>query len=148
MERKIANSFIYPNKQERFLFELSRKSKDTFGELPRDRFNAICKLERIIDRSLSMMQSTKSLQPSEIINIMSTYGVKNNCYVMSEYKDFDGAYTELTLAIEKLQGNGFPSLIVGLPSGFSYFQGESFASTQPNFFMKPKIKFDNSSWNK
>ena len=138
IEKKIAKAFIYKNKQERFIFEMTKK----------DRLNAICKFESIIDKSFSVMQSNKFPPPIQLIEIMSSYGVGKMCYVISEYKEFDGVYVELRLAAEKLYQNGFPSLIVGLPSGFSHLKFESCASAQPNCFLKPLIRFDNSSWEK
>ena len=108
--------------------------------------DAICKLEMIIDRTWSFMESMKFPEPQEIIKIMKTYGVINKCYVLSEYRDYDGVYVDLNNAVEKLKWNGFPSLIVGLPSGFSHFKGESYASRQPNFFLKPKNRFDGLTW--
>ena len=142
MEKKIAHAFVYKNKRDRFLFEMSKNDSDTFGELPKARFDAICKLENIIDKSRCIMQSTKNPSPVELIKIMSANGVGKICYVISEYKDLDGVYVKLDLAVAKLQWNGFPSLIVGLPSGFSHFKGESYASTQPNCFLQPLEKFD------
>jgi len=141
MERKIAQAFIYKNKRNRFIFEMSKNDRDTFGELPRARFNAICKLEDILDKSCRIMQSTKNPSPVELIKIMSMNGVGKRCYVISEYKDFDGVCVELNLAVEKLQWNSFPSLIVGLPSGFAHFKSESYGSTQPNCFLQPMISF-------
>lgn len=146
-EKKIARAFVYRNKRDRFIFDLSRKSKGFFGELSRDRFNAICRLETIIDDSFSILQSMRFPAPIEIERIMTSYGVKDMCYVLSENRDFDGVYIELTTAIYKLQCNGFPSLIVGLPSGFSHFKGDSYASTQPNCFLKPSVRFDGIPWN-
>jgi len=142
MEKRIARAFIYKNKRDRFLFEMSKNDTDTFGKLPKARFNAICKLENMIDKSCCIMQSTKNPSPVELIEIMSANGVEKMCYVLSEYIDFDGIYVRLDLAVDKLQWNGFPSLIVGLPSGFSHFKGESYASTQPNCFLQPLEKFD------
>ena len=138
IEKKIAQAFIYKNKRERFLFEMAKK----------DRINAICRLEKIIDKSFSILQSNKFPVPTELIEIMSAHGVDKMCYVLSEYKEFDGVYVELRLAAEKLHQNGFPSLIVGLPSGFSHLKFESYASNQPNCFLKPLIRFDNISWGK
>ncbi len=146
MEKKIAKAFVYPNKQERFLFELSKKCKDNSSRFPETRLHAICQLERIIDRRFSFMESMKFPEPQEIIKIMNGYGVKNNCYVLSEYEDYDGVFVDLNKAVEKLRWNGYSSLIVGLPSGFSHFKGESYASRQPNFFLKPKNRFDGLPW--
>jgi hypothetical protein len=146
IEKKIAKSFIFPNKQERFLFDMARKSKETFAELPKPRFEAICRLENIIDASYAIMKSKQNPTPVQLIKTMSEYGVGKMCYVISEYKDFDGVYIELRLAAEKLQWNGFPSLIVGLPSGFAHFKYESYASSQPNCFLKPTIRFDGVPW--
>lgn len=146
MENKIAKAFVYPNKQKRFLFELSKKCKNNFCELPKTGFDAICKLDKFIDKTRSFMDSMKFPEPQEIIRIMRIYGVKNNCYVLSEYEDFNGVFVDLNKAVEKLRWNGFPSLIVGLPSGFSHYKGESYASIQPNFFLKPKNRFDGLTW--
>ena len=134
MERKIAKAFICRNKRERFIFEMSK----------RRRFDAICRLPAIIDRTFAIMQSRKFPAPIELVRIMHDHGVKDICYVLSaDYDDgFDGEYVSLTDAAEKLHINGFPSLIVGLPSGFSHFREESYASYQPNCFLRPETRFD------
>lgn len=148
MEKKISQAFIFPNKRERFLFDLSRKSKSNFGEIPKDRFMAICKLGDSIDDSYSLLVSNKLPKPSEIMRIMAKYQASSSCYVLSEYKDYDGVFINLDDALTKLQWNGFPSLIVGLPSGFSHYRGESYASSQPNYFLKPLKRFDGIDWDK
>ena len=137
MEKKIARAFIYKNKRERFLFEMANKNRS----------DAIHRLEKTIDKSFSVMQSTKFPPPAQLIQTMTEYGAGKMCYVISEdYEDFDGVYIELYLAVEKLRWNGFSSLIVGLPSGFSHLKLESYASWQPNMFLKPTIRFDNVPW--
>ena len=145
-EKKIAQAFIYKNKRERFIFDMTKKDNDIFGEVTRTRFNAICRLEKIIDEAYLIMKSSQNPSPDELIKTMAMYGVGKKCYVLSEYKDLDGAYVDLRLAVDKLYCNGFPSLIVGLPSGFSHFKYESFASTQPNCFLKPMARFDSVPW--
>ena len=138
MEEKIAKAFVYRNKRERFIFEMSK----------RQRLDIICKLPFIIDSSYAIMKNNKFPSPVELVKIMQSYGVKDMCYVISEYNDdgFDGEYVLLIKAAKKLHTNGFPSLIVGLPSGFSHFKEESYASHQPNCFLKPLIRFDSVSW--
>jgi len=148
MEKKIAQAFIFKNKRERFMFEMAKQGRETFGQLPKSRFNAICRLENIVDPSLSIIQSKSLPSPKQLIEIMSAYGAGEICYVLSEYAEFDGVYVDLRLAAEKLNFNGFPSLIVGLPSGFSHLKFESYASRQPNWFLKPSIRFDNVPWSK
>ena len=146
MEKKIARAFIYKNKRDRFVFELIKKDREIFGELPKSRFNAICRLENIVDDTFKIMKSNKNPSSAELIKTMSAYGAEKMCYVISEYRDLDGVYVDLQLAVEKLKLNGFPSLIVGLPSGFSHLKLESYASCQPNCFLKPMIRFDCIPW--
>lgn len=138
MEKKIAKAFIYANKQDRFLFEMSKNQ----------RLHAICRLPFMIDKSSGLMLNTQFPSPAEIVKIMQAQHVKDMCYVISEYENdgFDGEYVPLIKAAEKLNTNGFPSLIVGLPSGFSHFKEESYASNQPNCFLKPRIRFDGIPW--
>ena len=140
LEEKIAKSFIYRNKQDRFLFEMAK----------RRRLSAICKLPAIVDKSCLLLESQQFPSSVELVKIMQSFDVSDMCYVLSEYGDdgFDGEYVSLIEAVKKLQFNGFPSLIVGLPSGFSHLKYESRASTQPNCFLKPKTRFDGLAWKK
>ena len=146
IEKKIVDAFIFKNKRKRFFFEMTRNDREFFGELPKSRFNAICRLERIVDISFQIMISSKFPSIAGIIETMTAHGVEKKCYVLSEYKDLDGIYVDLCFAVEKLNQNGFPSLIVGLPSGFSHLKFESYASYQPNCFLKPKVRFDDVPW--
>lgn len=138
MEDKIAQAFAYKNKRERFLFELKK----------RNRLSAICKLPTIVDESLGMNRSNSLPPPEDIIRIMQNFGVQDKCYVLSEYsrEGYDGVYLPLKNVVEALNTNGFPALIVGLPSGFSHLRDESYASHQPNYFLKPSKRFDGLNW--
>lgn len=143
--KKTAKAFIYPNKRERFLLDITRKSKDTIGGLTRDQLHAVCRLPEIIDQSLMQMVSMNFPPPEQLISLMRQNGVGNTCFVLSEYVDMLGIVMPLADAVNRLHINGYPSLIVGLPSGFSHLKDESFASHQPNCFVKPRIWFDGES---
>lgn len=142
---KTAKAFIYPNKRERFLLDMTRKSKDTFCGLQRNQMDAVCRLPEIIDQSLMQMKSTHFPPPDQLISIMRHNGVGDTCFVISEYADMLGVVMPLVDAVNRLHVNGFPSLIVGLPSGFAHLKHESWASQQPNCFVKPRIRFDGES---
>ena len=93
MEKKIAQGFVYKNKRDRFLFELQKQ----------DRLKPICKLPVITDDSIKLMYSNRLPSPKELIRTMQAYGVKDKCYVLSEYGN--EGYDSVYLQILKRKGN-------------------------------------------
>jgi hypothetical protein len=146
MEEVIAKAFIYPNKRKRFLFDRFRPRRDDFGGMSTDRFDALCRLPVIVDASLKMMKSNHFPPPAELVRILRNHGGGDTCLVLSEYGEFDGVFAPLAAAVEALNVEGFPSLIVALPSGFAHLKEESMASFQPNCFVKPRIRLDGARW--
>ena len=140
--KKISKAFIYPNKRERFLLDIVRRSKDANRGYTRGRADPVFRLPEIIDQSLMLMKSMHFPPPEELISLMQQNGVGDTCFVLSEYTDLLGVVVPLVDAVNRLHINGFPSLIVGLPSGFTHLKYDSFASHQPNCFVKPRIRFD------
>jgi len=134
METRIAKAFIVGNRRERFLFDRMKK----------DPLTAIFKLPSILDSGCVLMSGTSFPATAEVVRIMQSHGVTDSGYIISEYRDegFDGQYVPLLDAIEKVRGEGFPALIVGLPSGFSCFKEESVRGNQPYYFLKPRLRFD------
>ncbi len=55
--KKTAKAFIYPNKRERFLLDMSRKFEDASGGYTRGRADPVFRLPEIIDPSLMLMKS-------------------------------------------------------------------------------------------
>jgi len=139
-EEMIIKAFFYKNKQERLLYEFSRGDNDQIihrlSDNPENYLNQSCITEK----------STKGRTTQEILNSMKMHGVKQICYVISEYEDLNRKECDLITAIEKLNMNNFAFLIVGLPSGYTFFQGESYASYKPNCFLKPERRFDGKDW--
>lgn len=136
MEKRIAEALFYKNKRDRFLFERQKYSSvDTIAKLP-----------NIVDSKLCIMKSAKFPSVDNIIATMKANGVGDKCYVISEYEAYDSQYKPLRDAVEQLNRNGFASLIIGLPSGFSHLKEESWASSQPNCFIKPNIRLDKKPW--
>ncbi len=78
---------------------------------------------------------------------MRQHGAQDRYYVISEISGFDGVSAGLQEVVEKLSLNGYASIAIGLPSGFTHFRAESLGSCQPNFFLKPKQRFDGVRWN-
>ncbi|MDR2913261.1 MAG: hypothetical protein LBV74_00245 [Tannerella sp.] len=142
IENKIINSFFLNNRKDRILLDLTRKNgQDVIHKLSQY-FSAY------IDSRCIVFQSNKGRTISEILGIMQKHGVEKQCYVLSEYLEYNRKQVEINDALEAHRSNGFASIIVGLPSGFTYFQGESYASNKPNCFLKPSVRFDSLSWNK
>ena len=146
MEEKIARAFLYPNKRERFLFDRFRADKDGSGGISRSRMDAVCRLPEIIDESLMLMKSSHFPKPDALIEILRAHGGTDTCFVISEYEELDGVFAPLKAAVEALNVEGFPSLIVALPSGFAHLKWESIASFQPNCFVRPKLRLDGAPW--
>lgn len=140
LENRISNAFIYPNKRERFLFDRFEKHND------RSRMDAVCRLPEIIDASLKMKKDNHFPAPDDLIKILKAHGVGDTCYVISDFEGFDGVIAPIEEAVNTLNTNGFPSLIVGLPSGFAHLKEESYASYQPNCFVRPRIRLDGIPW--
>ena len=143
--KKTSKAFIYPNKRERFLFDIVRRSKDSNSGYTRGRADPVYRLPEIIDQTLMLMKSMHFPPPEVLISLMRQYGVDDTCFVLSEYTDMLGDVMPLADVVNRHHINGFPSLIVGLPSGFAHLKDESTASHQPNCFVKPRIRFDSEA---
>jgi len=63
---------------------------------------------------------------------MRKYDAANKIYIISYYDNLDGIFIDLETAVNEFSQNGPSSLIVGLPSGFTHYKGDSYASNQPN----------------
>jgi len=142
IETKVIKAFFYKNKQERLLFELTTKKRQEFIHKLSHRY------QEFLNPDFIFRESKKFPEPKVLCDTMSSFGVSKKCYVFSEYEDFDGICSDLETAVERLNCNGFASLIVGLPSGFTHFKAESDRSFQTNFYLKPLQRFDGLPWNK
>ena len=139
LEKKIANAFFYKNFRQRLLQDLSEDRKSFIHKMCHSHAKYMlpeCILEK----------STRNPDYHAVYLYMQKHGVQDKYYVISEYPDFDGTYVAFMEAIEQLSCNGFASFIVGLPSGFTHFKAESDRSFQPNFYLKPKTRFDGMKW--
>lgn len=142
IEEKVIKAFFCKNKQERLLFELATKKRQEFIHKLSHRY------QEFLNTELILQESKKFPEPKVFFDTMSSFGGSKKCYVFSEYEDFDGIYSELETAFKRLNCNGFASLIVGLPSGFTHFKAESDRSFQMNFYLKPLQRFDGLPWNR
>lgn len=140
LEKKVVRSFVNKNFQERLFYELANNKRDAFIHKMCHRYCDYLKKDCIIQ------YSTKNPRHHVVQQVFKKYDASKRYYVLSILDDFDGVYVELETAIEKLSLNGFASFIVGLPSGFTHFKGESCASNQPNFYLKPLNRFDGKPW--
>jgi len=141
LEEKIIRSFANKIFQGRLLFELtSPKRRTTF-------IQKMCHgYDNYLKNSCILQRSKTNPAFSELQQMMVTHDAAKKFYVLSLNDGMDGVYVDLEPAVEKLSSNGFASFIVGLPSGFTHFKGESYASYQPNFYLKPYIRFDGKPW--
>jgi len=142
IETKVIKTFFYKHKQGRLLFELTSNRRQEFIHKLCHRFEEFFKPEVVYQKSRQFPEL------NALCYTMREFGVSNKCYVFSEYEDFDGIYTNLETAAERLNCNGFASLMVGLPSGFTHFKAESDRSLQINFYLKPPRRFDGLPWDK
>ena len=140
LEKKMIRSFMNKNFQERLYYELTNKKRDVFIQKMCQYHDDYLKKECIIQRS------TKNPSYHVMQQIFKKYDASKRYYILSFINNFDGVYVELETAVEKLSLNGFASFIIGLPSGFTHFKGESYASTQPNFYLNPLNRFDGKPW--
>jgi|GEM_PF-524597 hypothetical protein len=136
IEKGIIKAFFQKHKQDRLYYELDcGKDEEFIRRLSHDYLNYL-KNECII------LKSDKKRSADEIIDIMKAHDVSELCYVFSEYEEFNRKQMQLRKALEIHSGNGFAFLITGLPSGFSFFGAESYASYKPTFFLTPLNRFD------
>ena len=140
LEKKVVRSFVNKNFQERLLYELTNNKRDSFIHKMCHRYYDYLKEDCIIQ------SSTQTPTYHIIQQVFVKYDASKRYYVLSFLDDFDGVYVELGTAVEKLSLNGFASFIVGLPSGLTHFKGESYASNQPNLYLKPLNRFDGKPW--
>ena len=140
IEIKIVRAFCEKIFQSRFIYELSGRKRSNFIRKLCHRYRRYLKADCILDEC-------KQFPAFEVCEQkMRLNSGHRECYVISEYPDFDGIYTDWVTAYDKLGINGFASITVGLPSGFAHFKAESYASFQPNCFLKPKNRFDGLPW--
>ena len=140
IETKVIKTFFYKNKQDRLLFELATKKR-------REVIHKLChRYREFLNPEFIFQESKKFPEPRLLCDTMRAFGVSKRCYVFSEHEDFDGIYSNLDTASGKLHCNGFASLIVGLPSGFTHFKAESDRSFQVNFYLRPRQRFDGLPW--
>ena len=140
LEKKVVCSFVNKNFQERLFYELTNNKRDVF-------VHKMCQYyyDYLMEDCI-FQNSKKNPSYQEIQQVFEKYDASKRYYVLSALNDFDGVYVELETAVEKLSLNGFASFIVGLPSGLTHFKGESYASNQPNFYLKPLNRFDGKPW--
>jgi len=138
LENKIIKSFINKEFQLRLSYEANNKREDFISKIGNIKyFKTIC-----------IINETKK-NPSFLIiqQFMKKYDAANKFYVISNYVKLDGIYIDLETAVNEFSLNGPASLIIGLPSGFTHYKGDSYASNQPNFYLVPQIRFDGKTWN-
>lgn len=140
IEGKIIKSFFYENKQERLQFEMSRRGSDEIVSKLSHTF------ANYIRESCVVGMRTKGRTDRAILDAMRANGVLKNCYVLCGQEDLTRSTCDLAMAVERLNTESRALLIVGLPSGFTFFQAETLASYKPNCFLKPEKRFDGIKW--
>lgn len=73
---------------------------------------------------------------TEIINLLKSYGAKNDCYAISWNQAIDGQYLPLKAALENAAGLGMPSIISCLPDKLLYFESEQEYGCPARFILK------------
>lgn len=143
MEVKIVKGFIKKNRQERFTFNLKKRLKKSYKKPFHDYAYSFQKLNLIIDESVIAEYNEKFLEIDEITAKMQQNGVDNLTYVLSyENTAVDRTHQNLDEMIRKFHKNIFETLIVGLPSGFSFLILEGYGGFNPNYFLKPNFNFE------
>ena len=124
-EEKIVKAYMEKNKRTRFIFE---RKKDPVA--------AVVKMaSRFIDR-LKFNYSTQYNSPDIIWHTLGIQSSVTICYTITECSDVDGLHLPFDKIIPYVLQNGHGTLIVYPPTGIAYFLDASWASFQPNYYLK------------
>lgn len=115
----LVKNFFNESIQDRLIYELGSEKK---------RINALSRLchnydELFIQKYTVNITKTYS-DYNEIINLLKSYGAKDNCYAISWNQAIDGQYLPLKSAIVNAAGLGMPSIISCIPDKLLYFESE------------------------
>jgi len=124
-EEKIAQAYMAKNKRVRFIFE---RKKDPMGAI-------VSMHSRFIER-LKFNYSTQYNSPDTIWRTLGIESSDTICYTITECSDVDGLHLPFDKIIPYVLQNGHGTLIVYPPTGIAYFIDESWASLQPNYYLK------------
>jgi len=126
LEKMIVKLFITKERQDRLFYELTNNKRGN----ALNKFAKYLKPKVIIDKENSLPSNF------DVYTRLMKFNLKDQCYIICWGYELDGKMIDLNSAIEQLNCNGFPALIVSIPSGFTYFKNESYASFQPNCLFK------------
>lgn len=127
----LVKNFFNETIQDRLIYELCSEKK---------RINALSRLchnydELFIQKYTVNITKTYS-DYTEIINLLKSYGAKNDCYAISWNQAIDGQYLPLKAALENTAGLGMPSIISCLPDKLLYFESEREYGSPARFILK------------
>jgi hypothetical protein len=117
IERALVESFIRPEKRERWLELLQtakgrkklRASLAHFGDFD---------LEAIVEVASSRQNA------AAIFKMLREFGAPATCYLISENSVWDATELDLETALQKVIGYGFGTIVSCKPGALAYFEGE------------------------
>ena len=140
LEKKVINSFVYKEFRDRLYFELTNNRRNEF-------IHKFCKeYTKYIRNQLIYFESNRHPSYEDIKLKFKEYNALDKIYIITDDEKYDGSYIDLKIATQDFGMFGFATFIIGLPSGFTFFKGESFYGYWPNFYLKPNVRFDGKPW--
>jgi hypothetical protein len=129
-EEMIVKNFFTKRIQNRIIFELNSERKR------RSALDRLCHNygEVLIEKYIIEIPKPNS-DYSEILDILKSYGAKENCYAISYNKEIDGQYMLLSTALGKAVGYGMPSIISCIPDKLLYFESEQIYGSPARFIL-------------
>lgn len=70
----------------------------------------------------------------DIHSLLTSYGAGETCYVISWDQEIDGKYLPLVMVLDRVVGQGMPSLVSCIPGKLAYFEAEQSFGPPPRSF--------------
>ena len=113
-ERALVQSFILPDRQERYLELLAKP------ERRRDITKTLAHFKH-----LDMRFATKPPHTTrDIVTVLLAKGAPETCHVISEDSDLDGKEISLIEGLETIHGRGVGTFLSCVPGRLAYFEAE------------------------
>jgi hypothetical protein len=117
IERALVESFIRPEKRERWL-ELLQTEKGRKKLCASLAHCADFDPEAIVELASSRQNATS------VFKMLREFGASSTCYLISENSVWDAMELDLQAALQKVVGYGFGTIVSCKPGALAYFEGE------------------------
>ena len=126
-ERRLIQSFILPQRQNRYLELLAKP------ERRKDITRSLAHFKHLDMRYAFRIPAACRLRPG-ILELLKSKGAPDSCYVLSENKEIDGKEMSLPEALEFVFGRGIGAFLSCIPGKLAYFEDE-----EDNFVLERKL---------